>query len=154
MSRRITEPTAPVDAFNPPDDGSVIVHDDATAQKYRQAAERARRRGPTCTFPDPQPAAPSGPQVDVRLATQARDKQVHALRADLARLDKEAQQSPVGATGMVVPHLADRQRQVQAGVDAIRREIERLHALDGQELIDWAIGSNLISWLQSGSAVL
>lgn len=140
-------------------DGPVVIaHSPEVAQAYRDAAAESRRRQvsglPPASAQAVQDTPPSAGQVDARLAAQARDKRIHALKADLMRYEKEAQRSPIGTNGMVIPHLVDRQRAVQGVIEGVQIEIKELAALDGEELIQWAVNSGGIRWTQSGSALL
>jgi hypothetical protein len=134
------------------------MHDDATAAAYKAATADARHRQASHLPPAGAPAvsqspAPAAASVDAQLAAQVRDKQISTLQADIMRLGKELQQPPIGMGGQVVPHLADRQRSLQAGIEAAQREINRLAALDGEALADWAVTSGMVRFTQSGNAV-
>jgi hypothetical protein len=156
MARRISEPPDTVDALTAHGD-MIMTRTPEAAQPYRDLAARVAARQAAGLPPEGSQAvqaAPSAGRVDARLAAQARDKRVHALQADLMRYEKEAQRPAVGMGGMVVPHLLDRQRAVEGVCEGIRLEIEELAALDGDELIEWAVNSNAIRFTQAGSALL
>lgn len=150
MSSKTMNPAIPAGA-----DGPVAIgHSPEVAQAYRDAASEPQRRQASGLPPASAEAAPSAGRVDAVLAGRARDKRIHALRADLMRYGKETQHPQIGMSGMQLPHMIERQQQVLMAVEATQAEIENLAALDGQELITWAEASGLIRWTPNGSAVL
>jgi hypothetical protein len=141
MGRRITEPRAPIDAFNPPDDSAVILHDDATAQKYRKAAEEARRRGPGRVTPAQEPApVPPGeaPLPLVNVARAVAGREIGRLRKQADDIERDIARGAWGAGGAVVEHLVVRQRESRALLEEVRAEVERLDSMNDDQVRRWA----------------
>lgn len=135
MPRRTTEPKAPVDAFNPPDDSPVILHDDATVQRYREAAEQARQHGPSRVFPDRQPAAAAAEALPMLGVARAQvGTELARLRQDAAGLEVQMQRGPVGMHGQVVPHLAERLRECREALRQVQERITEIESMNDDQI--------------------
>lgn len=144
---------------NPGMEGPVAPgHSPEEIQKLRAVTQEARQRQqsgmPPASAQDPQAAPPQAGRVDVTLANRVRDRRVHALRADLMRFGKESQHPQIGMGGAPLPHMIERQRQVQAAIEQAQADVEHLMTLSGDALVSWAETSGLIRFNQAGSAIL
>jgi hypothetical protein len=143
-TRRTVAPRDATDTFNPPSDGPVLVHDEATVQHYRQAAEKARRHGPSRTIPAQVTAEPpaSGPPLPfIGVAEQVRGTKLRELEAAMVRLERELAQGSTGAGGQPLssfPGLLAMRREKEQALVFLAGEIEQLRGLEGDALRQWA----------------
>jgi hypothetical protein len=146
MSRRTVEPVSPVDAFNPPADGPVILHDDATAAAYKAATEDARQRHrsglPPASARGQQavqaPAEAPLPLLGVARAVAGRE--IGRLKAEVAAIERDLQRGIVGPGGNVSEHLVTRQREARAYLEQVRAEVERIDSMDDEQVRRFAFG--------------
>jgi hypothetical protein len=148
MPRRVTETKDPFDAFNPPSDAPVIVHDDATAQAYRDAAAAVRQRQDSGLPPEgarqikPEPAAPpEAPLPFAHVARQVAAREIGRLRAqaEAGRRDL-ANRFTFGWNGQQVsdPAVLNMKRELAQQVEAAEAEAARLSSLDDDQVRRWA----------------
>jgi hypothetical protein len=136
MSRSITEPKAPFDAFNPPQDGAAILHDPQAAQAYRDATADARHRqssglAPASSAVQPAPAAPTEAPLPMSGPANAfGGRHLQSLRKQADDLERSIQRGAFGAGGTVVEYLVAQQRESRRYVEDIQAEIQRIENLD------------------------
>jgi hypothetical protein len=84
------------------------------------------------------PVADPGALPGVHVARQAVGRAVQRLRAQAEGIERELSRGPIGASGMVVPHLVEQSAASRTALVEIRAEIERLNSMTDDECRKWA----------------
>lgn len=140
-TRQIVHNADPFDAFNPPPDSPVIMHDPATVQGYRDAAEAARLAGPGRVYEDNIPAASADFGLPyLHVAEQVRGRKLRDLESAKDGLERELSRSVLGASGQPLtdPGRLAMRADHERALELLSAQIVQLRGLTDLALRSWA----------------
>lgn len=98
-------------------------------------SEDSRRESPVhARMPRPVTAPAEAPLPLLSVARAKVGHEVTRLRGVEAAIERELGRGAIGASGVPIPHLVERQRAARAELELVRMEIERLNNLDDNQV--------------------